>query len=538
MKLKKVIALFMSLIIMISVPLSVNAFSDDIQCDIPIILISGDGEPIYDADGNVLFSTKVIASRAKNLIIGESSDETKEKIIELLNYIFKPYFIDDFFGDYTLYYQHIYDVAYTLFEGSQCDCNGNPAIGTTIDPAKLNKTEKAKNTDFGTYYSKSYQFYYDWRLDPLEVADDLNDFIKGVKNATGRDKVGVLCRCIGSEVFLSYVSKYGMDDICGVGFDGVAANGCELLSEPLSGKFALDINSINRALIDLNCSGLLKVDPKVNIVLDTLGKSGIVDIIKTLIKIFAYYRVNKGITSAVALGTFFTWPGYWGAVSSNDYQTALEFVFGPEGSEKRTEYAGLIEKLDNYDRQVRQHIPELFEEINENANFAIVSKYGLQTAPFSENRDLVGEHVLSVKSSSFGATTGTIYEPLSDEYIKKAKEEGREKYISPDNQIDASTCAFPDQTFFIKGASHSDWVRSETEVLCKVISADRQLTIDDLPQYHFMRYDYDGDICETLTKENCNCENWNIDKSERGFHPITKIVSFIKSLKILIDSVN
>ena len=42
-----------------------------------------------------------------------------------------------------------------------------------------------------------------------------------------------------------------------------------------------------------------------------------------------------------------------------DYESAKYYIFGEEGSEKRKEYAGLIAKLDNYDREVRQRVPEL-----------------------------------------------------------------------------------------------------------------------------------------------------------------------------------
>ena len=72
-----------------------------------------------------------------------------------------------------------------------------------------------------------------------------------------------------------------------------------------------------------------------------------------------YKKLVEGVTSALALSTFFTWPTYWTAVAPQDYQDALYYVFGPEGSQKRQEYAGLIEKLDRYDREVRQKLPEI-----------------------------------------------------------------------------------------------------------------------------------------------------------------------------------
>ena len=35
----------------------------------------------------------------------------------------------------------------------------------------------------GQYDEKAYNFYYDWRLDPMELADELHKYIEAVKKA-------------------------------------------------------------------------------------------------------------------------------------------------------------------------------------------------------------------------------------------------------------------------------------------------------------------------------------------------------------------
>ena len=64
-----------------------------------------------------------------------------------------------------------------------------------------------------------------------------------------------------------------------------------------------------------------------------------------------------------------------------------------------------------------------------------------------------------------------------------------------------------------------------------VIDADRQLTIDDFDWTQFIVYDYQTDIAEPMTEENCHNEYWEAD--EKTDHPQTKkekLVSFLKSL--------
>jgi len=223
-----------------------------------------------------------------------------------------------------------------------------------------------------------------------------------------------------------------------------------------------------------------------------------------------YDRLVEGVTSALALSTFYTWPNYWACVTPEDYESAKYYVFGEEGSEKRTKYAGLIEKLDRYDREVRQRIPELLQTIKDDgANLGVISKYGFQMIPITATSDAVSDQFASVKRSSFGATTSNVYGTLSDEYIAQRTAEGKGQYISPDKLIDASTCLYPDNTWFIKGSSHSKWTSYEVKIMYEVASADRQLTINDFPYSQFMVYDADTDTLSAMTTENCNTENWD-----------------------------
>ena len=75
-------------------------------------------------------------------------------------------------------------------------------------------------------------------------------------------------------------------------------------------------------------------------------------------------------------------------------------------------------------------------------NISIISKYGFQMVPICESNAAISDQYASVTRSSFGATTGTVYEPLPDDYIAAREAEGKASYISPDRLVDASTCLF------------------------------------------------------------------------------------------------
>ena len=191
----------------------------------------------------------------------------------------------------------------------------------------------------------------------------------------------------------------------------------------------------------------------------------------------------------------------------------------------------LIEKLDRYDREVRQRVPELLQKIKDDgANLGVISKYGFQMIPITSTSDAVSDQFASVTRSSFGATTSNVYETLSEEYIAKKVAEGNGKYISPDKKIDASTCLFPDYTWFIKGSSHSDWTCYELKIMMEVASSDHQLSVNDYPYTQFMVYNEASNYLTAMTEENCNTEHWDAAPE------IYKPESFFDKLKVAFNA--
>lgn len=509
---------------------------------IPVVLIAGDGDRLEDKDGNCL--------PRWSEVFGNLADKSKEEggnteIYKSVANVLLPFLIEGLLsGDYDNYYKNLQKEVSEMFGDLLLDENGEVSNGSGVAEERKNIMKNNLKYDSkswkGYYGHGDYHFFYDWRIDPLETADQLHEYIEGVKKVTGAPKVAIIGRCLGTVITMAYIAKYGTDSVYGVGLDGTVSNGAELLSEPISGKFKLDGNAINRFLSDSITLNGIDAYSFANESINLLQKAGVFDTIAGITKETVYYVVIKGVTSALSLSTFCTWPSFWGVIKEEDFDNAMEYVFGEEGSEKRIKYAGLIEKINNYDSLVRKHIPELMNEINDNANLAIFSKYGLQIAPIIESRNTIGDQFVSVKCSSFGATTSDIYTTLSDEYIAQRVSEGKGKYISPDKQIDASTCMFPDQTWFIKGALHGCWTDIENAVLYNVVTENRQLTVDDLDCTQFVVYDYKTDSSSPMTAENANTYNWKANKEEdqpssKASRLLVFLTAFFKWLKSLFE---
>lgn len=496
--------------------------------DIPIIRISGDGEKLVDENGKKVFHYKDIASILKK---DDGSIDT-EKILTTIANIVKPYLLDGILkNDWDPYYENINKEMTKYFERSLLDKDGNAQYGTGLRPERIEKMERVRHndqcwhTEDGTkyYVNDRYWFYYDWRLDPIETAAEFKSYIDDILASTGCNQAGVIASCLGTNVVTAYLAVYpehAAEHIRGVAYDGSVVCGAEILSEPISGKFTIDFTAINRILRDCAAIGLFDVGEFVNISLEMLDGTGALDHLTAPMRTRLYYKLEKGVTSALSLSTLYTWPNYWACVTKEDYPIALEYVFGPEGSEKRKEYAGLIAKLDNYDKTVRQRVPEILRLTVENGvHFGVISKYGFQTLPSCKTNYLVSDQFASVGRSSFGATTGTIYEDLPADYIEQRKAAGFGDYISPDGQIDASTCLFPESTWFIKNCNHSNWSDWELRLLYDIASSKEQVTVENgcWPS-RFVVYSYtnpdekgDGEIA-VMTAENCDTEHWEANK--------------------------
>ena len=542
---KKLICLILSAIMVFSLATPVFAESKgkwaSVENETPVIYISGDSQGLSYDNG-----TKTFAIEDMIDIFGDNGDGN---ISEAAFNILFPFVMKGILNDdWDDYYKAVYDEISQAYAPVLLDKNGEPATDCGLS-AKL-KAYNAESmvvdrkTKDGRYTERGYQFYYDWRLDPIELADELNIFIEGVKKVTGHDKVSLSVKCLGCNVALAYIDKYGTDSLKGIGFDVATSMGAEFISGMVSGKFGLDGNSISRVATYMSEREMAYTDVArvATSILDLLDNTGVLDAFNKELREKIYSKIEYGIVSALALSTFMTYPCYWALVTLEDFDNALFYVFGEEGSEKREEYKGLIEKITYYNEKIKKNVLPIMKSVEEaGVNICVVSKYGVQMVPVLKGgTTYLGDEYVSAYRSSFGATTGTVYETLSDEYIAQRVAEGKGKYISPDNQIDASTCLFPDYTWFFKGEPHGFYCTEECDLIMNVIDADRQLTIDDFDWTQFISYAYIGRKASPMTKDNCNTEYWEAD--EKIDHPQTKnekIFSLIKSaIRVLVSLVN
>lgn len=513
---KKLISVFLC-IVMLALTVVPCLASAEADGEVPVIMVRGDAEHIVNADDADVYPLSL---------------DAKELIGDIGNAVFPYYPNALFLNKWEEYYDALAAVPAKYFKDSMLDENGEPTNGTGISKQAQEEMAQSALRDTkkinGHYGLRDYQLRYDWRLDPLYVAEQLHEYIDQVKASTGAKKVSLYCVCLGGVFVLAYLGKYGSEGIKSVFFDSTVGNGCELYSDLITGKMEIDVKAINRYYADAanptNGAGpqILKTTDEfvrefIGATVDVMVKNGTlklgVDYITSV-----YKRFYKEMTPRFVMASLGTWPGYWGTVKAADYQDAMKMVFGEEGSEMRTQYAGLIEKLDEFDRVVRQRIPEILLTAKKNGcRVGLIAKYGYQQVPIYAGSARPGDDIVAFDTASFGATTSSVAGQFDDSYVNARIAEGNGKYISPDRQIDLSTALLPETTWAVRGLRHGAWPRQIEQLALNFLESDTEFTNETDPNYPaFLKNIPSTEEIVPMEGEPDDIMNWSFGEEETG----------------------
>lgn len=513
---KKILSLLLAALLLTAVlPLPAHA-AFELSTELPVINICGNGQTIYDEDGVAVYD------------FDPTEDQIKGCAKRVLPVFLKGLVTNDFDEYYRVFGEEIAKIYYHC----QLDENGDPMWGTGIGQkgeAELQARMQANHADEnGNFDVHGIAYPFDWRLDPLESADGLDAFIDAILARSGKDKVNLSSNCLGGEMLLAYAEKYGTDKINALQFTEAASFGCELVDETFSGRLNIDPDAVVRFMGDDFIASEMKENAALltflNETVILAKETGALDDLSTLFMRGLYDRLYEGLVPELCLASFGTWPGYWTLVTKEHYAETRDFIFGQPGSERYEKYAGLIKKLDNWDVRVRQRMPEVLQSAIDNGTKVGISvRYGFQFPPILESNSANGDVWLSAKNASLGATVSDIGTTLPDAYLARRTEEGYGKYLSPDRQIDASTGAFPDYTWYVKDAVHNT-KQVYTEALWREFyNYDGIPTVDDLKGWsQFMVVDWQnpqGGVYPVvpMTEENMNTETFEVNPKEKTF---------------------
>ncbi len=334
-----------------------------------------------------------------------------------------------------------------LIEGVD-DAMGAMALDGNGDSAENVAVKLELPTDPKHGINLDYYFHYDWRLDPVEIAGQLDEFIAHVKKLTGHDKVNFRASSMGGVVTMAYFNEYGHDDVDACIFQSCPILGTDVAGDLLSRKVALDADR----LLGYATDGYPPFDAESTLLyflFNALYYSGLVDAV-----LFAGDIVLENLETRVfdelLTPVFGTLLGLWAFVPDCSYEEAKAINLDPETQ------AGLIQKADYYHYNIQCRADEILHNaIDNGVRIMIVAGYNIQRTPLVEAMENNSDATVDTKYASAGATVAPLDGTLGEDYVQKNTKCGH-NHLSPDGVIDASTCILPEHTWFIKDMLHSN----------------------------------------------------------------------------------
>ncbi len=442
--------------------------------DLPIVYMRGATRKVYDKNGNQVWPVK---KSITDILMENSGDLLSALSQSMLT------------SDWSIYGDALAKALKKEFSPGTLDKNGNPKKGTAI---KKSAAPKKKTSDFKL---GDYIFNYDPRLDPWEIADDLSDYINAVLKATGKKKIQLVARCMGSCMASAYLCKYGSSKVDTCIYYASAARGSMVCGELFAGKISFDSENLNdyanEYMGDDEISELLAAVVNVTYTLNLLGEgTAIIDEI--------YQQLAVEVFPKLLRTTYANMPAYWAMVNEDYFEEAKSFVFGGGYEEV---YKGLIEKIDSYHENVMLRLEKDLKTFNKNGmKIIVLAKYGTPFPPYLECQRIQGDAKISIEDISFGAVGADIGTVFSLDYLESAKKSGTIDFISDDLVVDASTCLFPQYTWFVRDIEHGTFPPSINTMFMEFLHRKKQVTVNTFEEYpRYMTYSYEEDSLSPVT---------------------------------------
>lgn len=496
------------LIVMLALLMLLPAASQIAQAativDLPIVYVLGKYNPVYNKD-----ETEVLYPL--NPPIAETVKDNARELYAAYQVAHQT----NSDAAWKSFADKIYNVIAPRYEAVMMDGNGNPRNGTHTLPNALPQTKTR------SFWLHDYQFAYDSRLDPYENARLLNTYINNVLAVTGKKQVQLIGRCLGSTVVSTYLTEYGCSKVKTCIFYAPAFNGVYMMDGFFTGDLDLNYSKIQTFLKKGYSDELGNFDT-LRSVADALDKFSLwgwgVDSANDALQKSAKYLFPR-----LTLAIFGTWPGHWAMISKDAFNKALQTTL----SDTKT-YAGLISKVKRYQTNVMAKFPQTLENCRQQGmRVAIFSKYNIPMIPLSPASDMQADGTVQLTTMSLGATSGVVGGTLNNAYINSLKDKNmgdfvseskangkniyldsrtnatavrRSNYLSKDNMVDASTCQYPDYTWFLKNCPHARYPSEINQLFLTIFRSPTQYTVTTDPNFpQFMVFDKDNDKVSPVT---------------------------------------
>ena len=314
-------------------------------------------------------------------------------------------------------------------------------------------------------------FTFDWRRSQIDYAKALDEYIKEVKEITGSDKVDIMG--------LSHGGQYGTTYLYYYGYKGDVRNA--ILANPATGGTTFVSTLFMNEYVDLDLQNIMKfiqysfdMEEKFDWIFQLLSLDNIVGGIN---RVLQEERIIYRLSNIPSLLDF---------VPMDRFQEVVENIgLNPEENGKL--YYDTVKY--HTDVHTGDNLAKKFAELEQNGTkigYIVGCGYTALSSVGTNSDFLIDTYLCSG-----GANCAPYGESFGADYVQKGTicKDKSHYHISPEFNIDASTGALPDSTWYAIGQGHGQYFNDPytRQIVCEFLWGDLKTVFCDerYPQFNY-----------------------------------------------------
>ena len=453
-----------------------------------VIIPSAEESTIVDGKCTCGEEPEIYVAALGSATLYQNADTPDEKVlfrpetsayIELIAKLIGPLFSVLMTKDYDAFADKLIPAVDGIFGALANDEEGNSTPDVT--------TKEELPTDPTHGLEGNYYFGYDFRADPLVVANDLNTYIDHVLELTGHDQVRLRASSMGGVMTMAYLYKYGEAKVKSVIFQCCPLQGTAVAGDLFNGRIQITEESVYR-YAETALPSLLEgfTETLVMGLVNVVYKSGFLGSVLNMVQPILDNCAPR-VFDELLVPIFKSNCGIWSFVPDDYYESAKAYMLGENPNEV------LLQRIDEYHYNVQQKAGEILNGVLDNGvPVMILAGTAIQRTPLVPTWTNDSDGTVDTKYASVGGTIAPLGETLGENYVQAV--DCGHNHISPDNRIDASTCLLPENTWFVTPMLHSTTHDGHGELYRWFFSHDDEgVNVWSNPDYpQFLENDIDG----------------------------------------------
>lgn len=405
-----------------------------------------------------------------------------------------------------------YDLVCDLFKYQRCDENGDHVENLKTQRWNHSLERMTEDELEWTYrmvpmkalvdeIGEDHTYFFTFNLvgDPMDSADDLDEYIDMVKEQTGHDKVTLLPVSLGGTILTAYLDKYGHGEIDQIVNAVACLDGTDIVADMYAREWRLDDDEylyhefISQIFVE--SEGNPTLGYLINTLLHIIPRSGIDALLSGAI---------SGIIDTLMVNC----PQFWAMLPSYRYEALADRYLSDKPA--------LRERTDRFQEarlNLKQNILDAVEDgvrVNSiaGANLDLGEEMYTYFNIVASAEKVNSDGIINLSSTTLGATGAAGNNTLADvDYEKNTYcDNPAHNHVSPDNMVDTSTAILPENTWIFLDQYHEVGYNDVVLNLAKAIILGEVTDVNDNPE----KYPQYNGHCQTR-----DIRRWILPDAER-----------------------